>query len=156
MKKGERPQFPNFKVTQEYINEMLEFILQGYNYSDIHEYFSLTHNLTDDQIKHIHAVAKEEVFKNGDFDLEMVVMQHIQYYEECIRYFDSVNNFGAKASAMNAKEKLLKIFEEKEPDIEIENNINISVEQLDYNVEKLSIAEKNEFQMLFNKVKRIN
>lgn len=150
-----KTQFENFKRANEYITEMIEFVLQGYTYSEAHEYFSVSYNLSDEQIHYLNKVAKDEILKHGDFDLDMVIMQHVMYYEEMIKFFDQNSNYSAKAAAMGAKEKLLKIFEEKEPDIEIENNINIDVNQLSFNIKKLDAQEQSQFQSLFDKVKRI-
>jgi len=145
------------KQNQEILNEAIEFILQGYRYSEVSEYLTITHNLNVQQAKHFYDTAKVEIYRLGNFDLDMVITQHILYYEEAIRYFDEVGNYSAKASAMNAKEKLLKIFEDEPPAIEIENNIDLSIssEQL-YDIKKLDSKEQERFDELFVKIKRIN
>lgn len=146
------------KKNQDILNEVIEFVLLGYRFSEVLEYLDMTYNLSGVNGKKLYDDAKKQIISLGDFDLDVVITQHLIRYEEAIRYFDEVGNYGAKASAMNAKEKLLKIFVEKEPEITVENNIgvevNIDTNQL-YNINKLLPEEQNRFQTLFSKVKLI-
>lgn len=143
----------SLKLDQQIRNEVIEFILQGYPFTDVVEYLELNYNISHENSRALYKRAKLEILDIGDFDFDQIIIQHIFYYEEAIRYFDSINNFSAKAAAMNAKEKLLRIYEDDEPSIEIENNVNINVNQLNFDVNKLNEEEKNRFQKIFEKVK---
>lgn len=133
--------------------EIIEFIFQGYPFSDVVDYLELNYNISHENARRMFKNAKIEILNIGDFDFDQIIIQHIFYYEEAIRYFDGVGNFSAKAVAMSAKEKLLKIYEEDEPKIEIENNVNIEIGQLDFDIDKLNVQEKERFQTIFEKVK---
>jgi hypothetical protein len=144
------------KAAQDILNEVIEFVLLGYRFSEVLEYLEITYNYDSVQGKKLYENAKKEIVSLGAFDMDVVITQHLIRYEEAIRYFDDVGNFSAKAAAMTAKEKFLKIFIEKEPEVVVENNIsveiNIATEQL-YNLTKLTPEEQNRFQSLFDKVK---
>src|SRR5690606_29596353 len=128
---------PIESVNQQMKDEIIEFILNGYSRTEIAEYLELNYNINRENAFRYYRLAHISIMEIGDFDIEIIVTQHFFYYEEAIRYFDSVGNFNAKAIAMNAKEKLLKVFEDDELLIEVENNINIEVEQMDYDISKL-------------------
>lgn len=144
------------KLHQQMKDEIIEFILQGYPFSEIVEYLQLNYNINWENAKRYHRQAHLEILSLGDFDVDRIIIQHIYYYEEAARYFDSIGAYLDKSKAMNAKEKLLNIFEEDEPQVEIENNININVEQLNYSVDKLTVQEKERFNELFKKVRLVN
>ena len=146
---------PIEKINQQMKDEIIEFILNGYSLSEITDYLQLNYDIKVENARRYYRLAHMAIMDMGDIDPENVIMQHVFYYEEAIRYFDSIANYSAKAVAMNAKEKLLKIFEEDEPAVEIENNVNIDVEQLNYDIEELNSEEKKRFNELFNKVKLI-
>jgi hypothetical protein len=135
-------------------SECIEFLLQGYSYSEIVEYLEISFNLTKRQAKYAIQEARVQILELGDFDLEMVIVQHVMNYEQATRFFDEIGNYSAKSAAMSAKERLLKIYEDETKSIEIENNlnINIDVDQLDYKIEKLDDREQNRINELFNKV----
>lgn len=143
------------KAQLELANETIEFLLQGYPYSDIKEYLTIRYSLSERQAKYAIKSAREQIIELGEFDLEMIIAQHIMNYEEAIRFFDEIGNFSAKATAMGAKEKLLKLYEDDTRVIEIENNINIDINNLDYSIDKLTEDEKQEFQVIFDKVKQL-
>ena len=144
------------KIVQQMQDELYEFILMGYPRNEILEYFELNYNLKTDTIIGMYNSAHSKLLEFGEFDTERIITQHIAYYEEAMRYFDSVGDFIAKSQAMNAKEKLLKLFEEDEQTIiDVDTHININIEQLDYDMDKLSATEQEEFQQLFSKVRKL-
>lgn len=134
-------------------NDVVEFLLQGYKYSDIVEYLEITYNLTKKQIQYSIQEGRKQIIELGEFDLETVIVQHIMNYEEATRFFDEIKNYAGKAAAMSGKEKLLKIYEEETNTIEIENNIDLTIEsQQLFNIDKLSEIEKNRLENLFKKI----
>lgn len=141
------------KVNQQIHSDIIEFILTGYSLTDIVEYLNLNYNIAIEYGRKLYRQAHLEILEMGEFDVEVILTQHIFYYEEAIRYFDSIGNYSAKGLAMNAKEKLLKIFEDDEPKVEIENNVNINIEQLNYDIDRLDEGEIEEFNKIFQKVK---
>lgn len=158
-KRGKRPvpqKQESEALQQKMKDEIIEFILQGYPMSEVVDYLQLNYNIQYENARKYYKTAHASILELGDFDIERIITQHIFYYEEAARFFDSIGNYSAKAQAMNAKEKLLKIFEEDEPDIEIENNVNVNVEQLNYDIGKLNAKELDRFSEIFKKVKFID
>lgn len=154
-KGGKNNRYEIEKRFQQMKGEVMEFVLQGYALSEVVEYLQLNYNLNVENARRYYRDCHLEILELGDFDIENIVIQHVFYYEEAARYFDSIGNYIAKGTALNAKEKLLKIFED-EPDVEIENNVNINVEQLNYDISKLTDKEKERFSEIFKKVRFLN
>lgn len=155
-KGGENNRYEIEKLHQQMKDEIIEFILQGYPFSEIIEYLQLNYNINYENAKRHYQRCHLEILDLGEFDIEVIITQHVYYYEEAARFFDSIGNYSAKGIALNAKEKLLKIFDQDEPEIEIENNVNINVNQLDFDIEKLTVQEKDRFSELFKKVRFLN
>lgn len=155
-KGGQNNRYEIEKRHQEMKGEIIEFILQGYSMTEIVEYLELNYNINFENAKRYYRDCHLEILELGDFDIENVVVQHVFYYEEAARYFDSVGDYVAKGTAMSAKEKLLKIFEPDEPQVEIENNVDINIEQLAFDVNKLNEQEQNRLSEIFKKVKFVN
>lgn len=144
------------KLKQQVQSQILDFLLQGYPYSEIVSYLQMTYNFSPDHAKELYRKGKDKIYELGDIDIDQVVVQHLFYYEEAIRYFDSIGDYSAKAVGMAAKEKLLKIFNDESPLIEIENNVNINVQQFsNFDVHKLTSTEQDRMQELLYKVKRL-
>lgn len=144
------------KLSQQMRLEVTEFILQGYSLTEVTDYLQLNYNLDIENARRYYRRSHLEILELGEFDIENVVIQHVFYYEEAARYFDSIGDFVSKSKAMNAKEKLLKLFEDEENEIEINNNININVDQLNYDMKKLNVEEQNRFNELFQKVRLLS
>lgn len=154
-KKGSvgRSYFEIEKLSQQMKLEVTEFILQGYSLTEVTDYLQLNYNLDIENARRYYRQAHLQILELGEFDIETIVMQHVFYYEEAARYFDSVNDFISKSTAMNAKEKLLKLFEDEENEIEVNNNVNINIDQLNYDMNKLNVQEQNRFNEIFQKVR---
>ena len=143
------------KIHQQIQSETMEFILQGYSLSEVVEYLELNYNISTLNARKYYRNAHLDIMNLGEFDIETIIVQHIYYYEEASKWFDSIDDYDGKSKAMNAKEKLLKLFEEEESEIEINNNITVNVEQLHYDVEKLNVNEKDRFNEIIQKVRLI-
>lgn len=143
------------KEQQQMENEVYEFLLMGYSRREIVEYLALNYNLNELQAIGLYDRAHNQILELGDFDIERIITQHVAYYEEAARYLDSIGDFNAKSLALNAKEKLLKLFEEDQQTIDIDTTINIDISQLDYDMSKLESKEQDRFQTLFQKVREL-
>lgn len=144
------------KLSQQMKLEITEFILQGYSLTEVTDYLELNYNLDVENARRYYRLAHLEILEFGEFDIETIIIQHVFYYEEAARYFDSVGDYVSKSIAMNAKEKLLKLFEDEDNEIEVNNNVNINVDQLSYDMSKLNVQEQNRFNELFQKVRLLS
>lgn len=131
----------------------VEKFIQGFSHSElsqlIREEFG---KVTDVQVTAALSAATKNIRKNTLLDLDKIIPQHVELYEQIYKELDELYCMQGKLKALRQKEKLLGLLKENST-IDIYNEVNIEIEQeTPYDLGKLDSRETKRLQTYLTKV----
>lgn len=135
------------------LETVIEYVIQGLSRTEILLLLERNNeNLSKDIAEKLHAKALAAVREKSSTNAEDIVTQHVKWYEELYRKFDSMGYTPGKNAALRQKEKILGLLKE-ENIIKVENEINIDIKnEPQYDIKKLT---KEEQERLSKYLKRV-
>lgn len=131
----------------------IEQILNGVSHSELVQLICAKDSVSEPVAAKIIITARKIISEDTLVEIEHIIDQHTEYYEQIFKYFDEVNFVPGKLKALKQKEKLLALHKEENV-IEINNEVNVDIEQeSQYDVNKLTGEEKKKLEQYMAKLK---
>lgn len=144
------PLFASNEAKRQVILEYSEYILKGTPTKDIFQLLIDRFQWSENQCIAFTKACRDAIAESTAENNEKVIEIHTMIYEDIYTRFDKLKYTKGKLATMAQKEKLLKMHDEDENEITINNQNNLIV-QTSYDSNKLTPQQQSRFQFLINK-----
>lgn len=137
------------------LQEVIMYYMKGYSNSEIADILRPAYkDVKPEEFDSLFRSAGAFIRDKTSVDIDKIIPQHVELYEQIYRKYDSLNHIPGKLKAMRRKEMLVGLHKESNY-VEIHNEANITIEVEDrYDVTKLNPKEQKRLTELMKLVVR--